>query len=206
MVAHTAHEGLDADPRAQLYFSYRQSPQPFMAFAIRTDGPPLQALPAVRAALAEVDPQLPLAAPAAMEDLIDASVGQRRLAVVLLSIFAGLGLTLAATGIYGVMSYDVAQRTQELGVRMALGAARQDLLRMVLSRGARLAGVGVLLGIAASLALTRAIQSQLFGVRATDLGTFSAVAGILAAVGLMATLVPALRATRLDPVRALRQE
>jgi putative ABC transport system permease protein len=206
VVDHTAHEGLDADPRVQLYLSYRQAPQPFMAFAIRTEGAPLDALPAVRAAIAEVDPQMPFAQPAVMEDLIDASVGQRRLAVVLLSIFAALGLTLAATGIYGVMSYDVAQRTQELGVRMALGAARPDLLRMVLSRGARLAGIGVVLGIAASLALTRAIQSQLFGVRATDLATFSAVAGLLAAVGLIATLVPALRATRLDPVRALRQE
>ncbi len=206
VIGHAAHEGLDAQPRVQIYLPYPQRPRPFMAFAIRTDGPPLLALPAVRAALAQVDPQMPLASPTAMETLIEASVGRRRLAVVLLSLFAGLGLALAATGIYGVMSYDVAQRTQELGVRMALGAARRDLLRLVLSRGARLAGAGVLLGVAGSLALTRAIESQLFGVRATDVETFAAVAALLAAVGLIAILVPAMRAMRLDPVRALRQE
>ena len=206
VVGHAAHEGLDADPRVQVYVPYRMAPQPFMAFAIRTEGPPMTVLPAVRAALAEIDPALPLASVATMEDLIERSVGQRRLAVVLLSIFAGLGLTLAATGIYGVMSYDVAQRVQELGVRMALGAGRRDLLGMVLSRGARLAGIGVVLGVLGSLGLTRAIQSQLFGVRATDVQTFAGVAVLLAAVGLLATLVPALRAVRLDPVRALRQE
>jgi predicted permease len=206
VVRHTAHEGLDADPRAQLYFSYRQVPRPFMALVIRTHGPSEPHLPAIRAALAEIDPALPLADVAPMERLIEDSVGQRRLAVVLLSIFAGLGLVLAATGIYGVMSYDVAQRVQELGVRMALGADRRDLLGMVLSRGARLAGIGVILGVLGSLALTRAIQSQLFGVHPTDVQTFVAVAALLAGVGLVATLVPAMRAMRLDPVRALRQE
>jgi putative ABC transport system permease protein len=206
VIGHAAHEGLDAGPRVQIYRAYAQRPRPSMAIAIRTEGPPLLALPAVRTALAEVDPQMPLASPMAMETLIENSVGRRRLAVVLLSLFAGLGLALAATGIYGVMSYDVAQRTQELGVRMALGAARRDLLRLVLSRGARLAGAGVLLGVAGSLALTRAIESQLFGVRATDVPTFAAVAMLLAGVGLVATLVPAMRAMRLDPVRALRQE
>jgi putative ABC transport system permease protein len=206
VVGHAAHEGLDADPRVQVYLPYSKAPQPFMAFAIRTEGAPMAALPAVRAALAEIDPALPLASVATMEDLIERSVGQRRLAVVLLSIFAVIGLTLAATGIYGVMSYDVAQRVQELGVRMALGAGRRDVLGMVLSRGARLAGVGVALGVLGSLALTRAIQSQLFGVRAADLQTFVAVAALLAGVGLVATLVPAIRAMRLDPVRALRQE
>jgi putative ABC transport system permease protein len=177
-----------------------------MAFAIRTDGAPMAALSSIRAALAEVDPAMPLASVETMENLIERSVGQRRLAVVLLSIFAVLGLTLAATGIYGVMSYDVAQRVQELGVRMALGAGRRDVLGMVLAHGARLAGIGVVLGVVASLALTRAIQSLLFGVRATDVRTFAAVAVLLAGVGLLATLVPALRAVRLDPVRALRQE
>jgi putative ABC transport system permease protein len=210
VVGHAAHEGLDADPRVQVYLSYRQVPESFgvraMAFAIRTDGPPGTVLPAVRSALAEIDPALPLASVETMDDLIERSMGQRRLAVVLLSIFAGLGLTLAATGIYGVMSYDVAQRVQELGVRMALGAGRRDVLGMVLSRGARLAGIGVVLGVLLSLGLTRAIQSQLFGVRATDVQTFVGVAVLLASVGLMATLVPALRAVRLDPVRALRQE
>jgi putative ABC transport system permease protein len=206
VVGHAAHEGLDADPRVQVYLPYAQAPQPYMSFAIRTEGPPIAVLPAVRSALAEIDPALPLAAVETMENLIERSVGQRRLAVVLLSIFAALGLTLAATGIYGVMSYDVAQRVQELGVRMALGAGRRDVLGLVLSRGARLAAIGVVLGVLGSLGLTRAIQSQLFGVRATDVQTFVAVAALLAGVGLLATLVPALRAVRLDPVRALRQE
>jgi putative ABC transport system permease protein len=206
VVAHAAHEGLDADPRIQVYFPLSRAPLPFMAFVIRTEGAPMAALPSVRGALAEIDPALPLASVATMEDLIERSVGQRRLAVVLLSIFAVIGLTLAATGIYGVMSYDVAQRVQELGVRMALGAGRGDVLGMVLAHGARLAGIGVVLGVLASLALTRAIQSLLFGVGATDVQTFAGVALLLAGVGLLATLVPALRAVRLDPVRALRQE
>jgi putative ABC transport system permease protein len=206
VVGHAAHEGLDAEARVQVYFPLSTSPRPYMAFAIRTEGAPMAALPSVRAALAEIDPALPLASVETMENLIERSVGQRRLAVVLLSIFAAIGLTLAATGIYGVMSYDVAQRVQELGVRMALGAGRRDVLGMVLAHGARLAGIGVVLGVLASLALTRAIQSLLFGVRATDVQTFAAVAVLLAGVGLLATMVPALRAVRLDPVRALRQE
>ena len=206
VVGHTAHEGLDADARVQLYFSSRQRVPPFAALVVRTRGEPLAAVAAVRAAVLEIDPQMPLAGIATMESLIDRSVGQRRLAMILLGVFAAIGLLLAATGIYGVMSHMVTQRAQEVGVRMAMGADRTDVLRMVLVQGGKLAGIGVGLGVAGSLALTRFVQNQLFDVRATDPVTFVSVTALLAGVGLLATAIPALRATRMDPVEALRQE
>ena len=206
VVGHTAHEGLDADARVQLYFSSRQRALPFASLVVRTRGEPLSAVPAIRAAVGEIDAQLPLAGIATMESLIDRSVGQRKLAMILLGVFAAIGLLLAATGIYGVMSHMVTQRAQEVGVRMAMGANRGDVLRMVLAQGAKLATIGVGLGVVGSLALTRLVQNQLFGVRATDPMTFVSVTALLAAVGLLATAIPALRATRMDPVQALRQE
>jgi putative ABC transport system permease protein len=206
VVGHAAHEGLDADARVQYYFHYRQRPLGGASIVVRTTGDPLQGLAAVRAAVRDVDPDMPLSGIATMESLIDRSVGQRRLAVLLLGVFAFVGLLLAATGIYGVMAQMVTERAQEMGVRMALGAGRREVLALVLAQGARLAAFGVAIGVVASLALTRVIQSQLFNVRATDPATFVAVTALLASVGLMATLIPALRATRLDPLTALRQE
>jgi putative ABC transport system permease protein len=206
VVGHAAHEGLDADARVQYYFHYRQRPLGGASIVVRTTGDPLQGLAAVRAAVRDVDPDIPLSGIATMESLIDRSVGQRRLAVLLLGVFAFVGLLLAATGIYGVMAQMVTERAQEMGVRMALGAGRREVLALVLAQGARLAAFGVAIGVVASLALTRVIQSQLFNVRATDPATFVAVTALLASVGLMATLIPALRATRLDPLTALRQE
>jgi putative ABC transport system permease protein len=206
VVGHSAHEGLDAERRVQVYTSYRQRAVSFMALAIRTQGDPLAMVQAVRQAILAVDPEQPIANIATMESLIDRSVGQRRLAMLLLGVFAAIGLLLAATGIYGVMSYSVTQRAQEMGVRMALGAGRRDVLAMVMKQGMALAGIGTLIGVASAWALTRALQTQLFNVDATDPPTFIAVTLLLVLIGLIATLVPALRATRLDPVSALRQE
>jgi putative ABC transport system permease protein len=126
--------------------------------------------------------------------------------MLLLSLFSGIALVLASVGIYGLMSYSVAQRSRELGVRIALGAARSDVLRLVLRQGMSLALMGIVIGVGAAFALTRLIESQLYGVRATDPATFVGVAALLGVTALAANLVPALRATRVDPAVVLREE
>jgi len=141
-----------------------------------------------------------------MDQLLSESVGQRRLSMLLLGLFATIALLLASIGIYGVMSYSVAQRSHELGIRMALGAARGNVLRLVLRQGMSLVVIGLVIGILGAIGVTRLLATQLFGVDATDPATFTLVAGGLALVALVATLVPALRATRVDPLVALRQE
>ncbi len=206
VVGHAAHEGLDADPRLQLYLSYRQAPQPFMTVAIRTAGDPARFVNLVREAVASVDPELPISNVGTMEELIQQSVGQRRLSMMLLSLFSGIALVLASIGIYGVMSYSVTQRSRELGVRIALGAGRADVVRLVLRQGMSLALIGIGIGLAAALLLTRLIESQLFGVQASDPVTFAAVAILLGTTALVANLVPALRAMRVDPAVVLREE
>jgi ABC-type antimicrobial peptide transport system permease subunit len=142
----------------------------------------------------------------AMDDIVAATLAARRFSMILLASFAGLALMLSSIGIYGVISYVVGQRTHEIGLRMALGASRTEVLRMVLSQGAKLAGIGVLLGLAASLALTQLMGSMLYGVSATDPLTFAGVAVILTLVALAACYIPARRAMRVDPMVALRYE
>ena len=206
VVGHTAHEGLDADPRIQLYLPYRQAAQPFMAVAVRTTGSPDRYVNLARNAIRSVDPDQPISGVSDMEELLSRSVGQRRLSMMLLSLFSGIALVLASIGIYGVMSYSVTQRSRELGVRIALGADRGDVLRLVLRQGMGLAVAGIGIGLAAALALTRLIKSQLYGVAATDPATFVLVAGVLAATALLANLIPAIRAMRTDPAVVLREE
>ena len=206
VVHHLAHEGLDAQKRVQVYFALPQNPRAFLDFAVRTEGPPLAAVAAVGAAVRGVDPDLPLAGARAMDDLIGDSLGGRRFALVLLGGFAFLALALASIGLYGVMSYTVTQRVRELGVRLALGAGRGQLLALVLGQGARLALLGAAIGLAAALALTRVMTGMLYNVGATDPVVFLATPCILIAVALAASYFPARRATRLDPVDALRYE
>jgi ABC-type antimicrobial peptide transport system permease subunit len=141
-----------------------------------------------------------------MNDVVSISAAERRLTMVLLSSFAGLALLLAAVGIYGVISYSVSERTQEIGIRMALGAARGRVLRLVIGQGMALAVVGIAIGLAGAFALTRLLANQLYSITPTDPATFVGVSLLLAAIALVATLVPALRATRVDPVVALREE
>ena len=141
-----------------------------------------------------------------MDELIALSVGQRRLSMLLLSLFSGIALVLASIGIYGVMSYSVSQRSRELGVRIALGAARSDVLRLVLRQGMSLALLGIGIGIGAAFLLTRLIRSQLYQVGAGDPWTFAGVALLLGVTALTANLIPALRATRVDPAVVLREE
>jgi putative ABC transport system permease protein len=206
VVGHTKHEGLDAESRVQLYFPYRQVARPFLTLALRTGTEPRSALPGVRAALQEIDPALPIFGVHTMTELVDSSTQQRRFSTLLLGLFAGMALLLASLGIYGVMSYSVAQRTHELGVRMALGAAKGGVLGLVLRQGMTLAAVGLAGGLGAAFVCTRFLQSQLFAVRATDPETFVLVTAILASVALAANLLPALRATRVDPAVALHAE
>jgi putative ABC transport system permease protein len=206
VVGHTAHEGLDADARLQLYLPYRQMTLPFMAVAVRTTGNPDRYVNLVRQAVRSADPDQPISGVSTMEELLSKSVGQRRLSMMLLSLFSGIALVLASTGIYGVMSYSVTQRSRELGVRIALGAGHGDVLRMVLRQGMKLALLGIGIGLGAALALTRLIESQLYGVAATDPGTFALVAAVLATTALLANLIPAVRAMRMDPAVVLREE
>jgi ABC-type antimicrobial peptide transport system permease subunit len=141
-----------------------------------------------------------------MEDVRSASVASMRMVVILFGVFAALALLLAAVGIYGVLSYAVAQRTHEIGIRLALGAQRSDVLRLVVGHGMRLVILGVVLGTAGAFAVTRLLESLLFGVSATDPATFAAVSAALSAVALLACYIPARRATRVDPITALRYD
>lgn len=207
VVRHARHEGLDAEPRVQMYRPYAQSGGGGGAtFVLRTTGDPLQAVPAVRAAVKELDRDLPLANIRTMQKMIETSMGQRRLSTILLGTFSGIALLLATIGIYGVMSYTVSQRQRELGIRMALGATRDGVLRLVLRQGMTLAVLGVVIGLFGAFALTRLVASQLYGVEATDPVTFVTVTVVLTTVALVASLVPAMRATRVNPVEALREE
>jgi putative ABC transport system permease protein len=206
VVGHAAHEGLDAEPRIQYYLPYSQAGGRFMSVAVATKGDPHGVVAAVRNAVHSVDAGLPIANVNTMEQLIESSVGQRRLSMILLGIFSAIALLLASIGIYGVMSYSVAQRTRELGIRMALGAERGRVLRLVVGQGMGLAVLGVVIGLVAAFALTRFLANQLYGVGATDPATFGTVAALLVGVALLASLLPALRATRVDPVVALRDE
>jgi putative ABC transport system permease protein len=206
VVGHATQEGLDAEPRIQLYLPYMQGPNGNMQVAVRTAGDPLAIVGALRSAVRAVDKDMPISRVRTMDDLIGSSLGQRRLSMLLLGAFSGIALLLASIGIYGVMSYSVAQRTRELGIRMALGAARQRVLGLVVGQGMALAGAGIAIGLVGAFGLTRLLGTQLYSVSATDPSTFVVVAVILAGIALVASLVPALRATRVDPIVALRDE
>jgi putative ABC transport system permease protein len=194
--------GLDGEPTFDAYFSGGWTP----FFVIRTSSDPASLTPAVADIIHKVDASLPVAQVMTMDDLLSSSVSPRRFSAVLIGIFAGLALLLAAVGIYGVMSYVVGQRTHEIGIRMALGAQPSDVRRLVVNRGVKLAVAGIAIGLAGVLALTRVLSSLLFGVRPTDPLTFAGVALLLTGVAMLACYVPAHRAMRVDPMVALRYE
>lgn len=206
VVGHAAHEGLDAEPRVQLYRTYDRLNPEALAVVVRTRRRPALLVSAVRAAVQSVDPAMPLAYVAEMESLVSGSVGERRASTVLLTSFALLALLLACLGIYGVMSYVVTQRRQEIGVRIALGARAESVVRLFLWQGSALVAAGLAFGIAGAFALTRVLRSQLFGVEPTDPAAFVAATLVLIGTALLATWLPARRAARMDPVRALRDE
>jgi len=177
-----------------------------LTLAVRTDSEPHKATSAVASAVHEVAPDIPVVNVLSMDDVIAQSMSPQRFNLILLSSFAGLALLLAAVGIYSVLSYTVRWRVREIGIRMALGASHSDILKMVVADGMKPILIGVAIGIGAALVLTRLIASLIFGVRPTDPFTFSAVALILVTVGIIANILPAYRATRIEPVRTLRDE
>lgn len=185
------------------YFCTLQRPPGFQAMVVRTAVDPTSVTPALRALVTEMDAELPLYGVETMHGRIDDSLRTRRVPLVLLGVFAGVALFLAVVGIYGALAYSVTQRTREIGIRMAMGSAPSDVFRSVVGQGLRVTGVGLVLGIVSSLLLTRLVGSLLFEVRPSDPRVIVAVAVVLALVGLVACLVPARRATTVDPVSAL---
>jgi putative ABC transport system permease protein len=203
-------QGLDLDPKAEMYLPYRQADQLLPVFqlsiVLRTAADPMLDASALRSALAEIDPNQPLVRVRTMEENMAATVAQPRFRTWLIGIFAALALVLAGVGVYGVMSYTVTQRTNEIGIRVTLGAQPEDVFRIVVGEGLRLALAGVGVGILAALALTRLLRSFLFGVSAYDPLTFAEVAFVLTFVAVAASFFPARRATLVDPMVALRYE
>ncbi len=198
--------GLDTQSPAQMYEPYLQRPWSGMTLVVRAASEPTGLTSAVRREVLAVDKEQPIARAQTMEEIIADSVAPRRFSVILLAAFAAVALTLAAVGIYGVMSYLISQRTHEIGVRLALGARRRDVLRLVVGQGMRLVLLGVGIGMLAAFALTRLMESLLFGVNPTDPLTYIVVALMLTTSALLACYVPARRATKLDPLVALRNE
>jgi putative ABC transport system permease protein len=174
--------------------------------AIRASGKPASLASALRATVWAIDPQLAVAQLQTMDQVISQSTTPRRFNLFLLAGFASLALILSAIGIYGVIAYSVVRRVHEIGIRMALGAQRTDVVRLVVGQGLLLLGIGLIVGILGALALTRSLRSFLYGIRPTDPATFACVVVILAAVALVACYIPARRATKVDPMTALRYE
>jgi putative ABC transport system permease protein len=206
VVGDAKHYWLEEEPQPQMYEPYSQSPGIFATVVVRTTVEPMSLAEPVRQAVWEVDSDQPMWEVRTVESLIDQSLADRRFLMVLMGVFAALALALTVIGLYGVMSYAVSQRTQEIGVRIALGAGARNIHRMVLRQGMTLVSIGVAIGLAASWLLTRLMANLLFGVSATDLMTFGSISSLLTIVALLACWIPARRATKVDPMVALRAE
>jgi putative ABC transport system permease protein len=206
VVADVKFSALSAANTEEMYLPMAQVPWPNTTLLVRSGASVQSLVVAVRTKIAELDPNLPVTGISSMEEVVGASVAQPKLTMQFVGIFAGFALLLAAIGIYGVMAYTVTARKQEMGIRVALGARPADILRLVVGQGMRMTLLGVALGVAVSLALTRLLASLLFGVRATDPLVFSAAALLLVGVAFLACYLPARRATRVDPIIVLRYE
>jgi putative ABC transport system permease protein len=198
--------GLDSSPRLEIYLPYAQSPDSLVTWIVRTSGDPLKELTAIKEKIREENPTQAFLSIATMDQQVERTITQRRFNLMLLGSFAALALALAAVGLYGLISYTTAQRTHEIGIRMALGAQTGDVMRLVIGQGIKLALIGALIGMGGALAVTRLMRSLLFGVSAIDPLTFAVVAASLTLVALVACWLPARRATKVDPLTALKDE
>ncbi len=213
IVGDVKHTGLDAATNAEMYYHYLQIPPELMGFVegtmtlvLRTQSEPNSMVAAVRGEVQKLDPDLAVFNVKTMQDLVGGSLAQPRFRTLLLGVFAAMALILAATGLYGVIAYAVTQRTNELGVRMALGAQKRDVLKMVVGEGAQLAAIGIGIGLVVAFPLMRIISRLLFGVNAADPLTFAATSSVILLVALAASYLPALKAIKVDPLVALRHE
>ena len=206
VVGNVKHRSLDAEIKPELYEPYHQSPRNFMSLVVRTAVEPSSMIAAIRDQVLSLDRDQPVFEIKTMEELLSQTLAQSRFIMLLLGIFSALAMALAAVGIYGVMAFFVTQRHKEIGIRMALGAQRRDVLKLVVVEGMGLAVIGVALGLAASFALTRIIANLLFGIGPTDPMTLIGVSFLLASVAFLACWIPARRASRLDPIVTLRAE
>jgi len=198
--------GFDQQPRPTVYFPYLQAGDQTMSLVVRTDAQPGAILPSIKNAIGAVDKNQPVFNVKTMDEIISGVVSAQRLAFILLAIFAFLAIALAAVGIYGVTSFSVSQRTHEIGIRMALGARELDVLTLVVGHGLALAAIGMALGVAGALVLTRFLVSMLYGIRPTDPLTYLGVCLLLTTVAIVASYIPARRAAKVDPMVALRYE
>jgi putative ABC transport system permease protein len=210
VVGDVKYSGLDAAPSPTLYVPYTEKDWAGwtrdMSLVVRTSMDPSSVVPGLRQELARLDKDLPLSQVRTMNELIDESVVQQRFRTWLLGVFSALALLLAAVGIYAVISHMVGERTREIGIRMALGATRKEILKLILGQASQLAVIGIFTGIAGALLLTRVMRSLLFSVSTTDPLSFALMCTLLAVIALVAGYVPAIRATRVDPIVALRYE
>jgi putative ABC transport system permease protein len=191
----------------EMYFTYRQSKElAANALVMRTTIEPMGVAASVRNTIWSVDKDQTVADIDTMDHIVAEALARQRFSMVLLGLFAGLALLLASVGIYGVMSYSVAQRTREIGIRIALGARRTDVLQMTVAQGLKLVGAGMMIGLVAAFLVTRVLATLLFGITATDPITFAGISVVLLAVAILASYIPALRATRVDPITALRAQ
>jgi len=206
VVGDVKYRGLNSDAQPTLYTPFAQTPFLWLYVMVRTTGQQPALAGSIRSVVSSVDPALSAASVRPMTDVVAGTVAEPRFNMLLVAAFAVLAIVLAAIGIYGVISYSTAQRTHEIGVRMALGAARRDVLSLVLGEGVLIATAGVAVGLAGSAAVTRLMQNQLVGITARDPIAFAGGGVLLLVVAVIASWVPAWRATRVDPVVALRTE
>ncbi len=206
VVGDVKYGGLDVTAPPEVYLPHTQHPVAEITIAVRTAGDPITLVPTARAALKSMDRELPISAVRLLADVVSRSIAERRFVMLLLACFAAVAVALAVIGVYGVLAYLVSQRTQEIGVRLAIGATPRDVVRLIVREGVALAGVGLLVGCLGALAAARVLSTMLFGIGAGDPLTFAAVVVVLTAAALCASYLPARRAARVDPMQALRAE